>query len=176
MTLPKKLTKQWRKSLSSKYPFPKLVLNKKNKNEYTEYHGISIPLKSQVYSKHGSPTFLSFGSWSLVLYLHVLVKAIFFWIIRFSDGVCTFFKKTFLLFKMALLKCFICSRVGILNSPWWNSYSFDQEKVPFLLIYLLPTKYNKKNHTYLNLVYSICHRVELYRLVKLLISTFCYYF
>ena len=34
-------------------------------------------------------------------------------------------------------------------------------------IYILPThkKYNpKKNHTYLNLVYTICHRVDIYRL------------
>ena len=106
MALPKKLTKQWRKSLSSKYPFPKLVLNKKNKNEYTEYHGISIPLKSQVYSKHGSPTFFSFGSWSLVLYLHVLVKAIFFWVIRFSDGVYTFYKKNVLVIQNGLIKMF----------------------------------------------------------------------
>ena len=34
-------------------------------------------------------------------------------------------------------------------------------------IYILPNhkKYNpKKNHTYLNLVYTICHRVDIYRL------------
>ena len=30
----------------------------------TEYHGISIPFKSQAYSKQGSPTFLLFGLWS----------------------------------------------------------------------------------------------------------------
>ena len=67
---------------------------------------------------------------------------------------------------MALLKCFTYSRVGILDSPWGNNlcrayqelsrgdfYSLDQEKVPFLLIYLLPThkKCNYKKNTYLNL-------------------------
>ena len=69
-----------------------------------------------------------------------------------SHGYYTLFKKTFLLFHMTLLKCFIYSRVGILDSPWGNNpcrayqelsqgdfYSLDQEKVPFLLIYLLPT-------------------------------------
>ena len=60
--------------------------------------------------------------------------------------------------------------VGILDSPWCNRssrayrelgqgdfYSFDQEKVPLLLIYLLPShkKCNhKKKHTYLNHAYS----------------------
>ena len=37
-------------------------------------------------------------------------------------------------------------------------YSFDQEKVLFLLIYLLTTH---KNHTYLNLVYSNCQRADI---------------
>ena len=107
-----------------------------------------------------------------------------------SDGVYTLFKKTFLLCHTGLLKCFIYSRVGILDSPWCNNpcraykelgqgdfYSSNQEKVPILLIYLLPThkKYNhKKNHTYLNLDYSLCHKVDIYRLLKLLTSSFCY--
>ena len=89
-------------------------------------------------------------------------------------------------------QCFTYSRVGILDSLWCDNpcriyqalvqgdfYSFDQEKFPFLLIYLLPThkKCNhKKNHTYLNLVYSIVQRVNIYGLVKLLASSFCYYF
>ena len=38
-----------------------------------------------------------------------------------SDGVYTLFKKTFLPFHTALLKCFICSRVAILDSPWCNN-------------------------------------------------------
>ena len=54
MALSKKLPKQWRKSLSSKYLFLTLLLNKKNKNEYTRYQD----MVGQVYSKHGSPTFL----------------------------------------------------------------------------------------------------------------------
>ena len=100
------------------------------------------------------------------------------------------FKKTFFLFQTALLKCFIYSRVGTLDSPWSNNpcrtyqelgqgdfYSFDQEKVPFFLIYLLSThkKCNhKKNHNYPNLVYNNCHRMDIYRLIKLLTSSFCY--
>ena len=58
------------------------------------------------------------------------------------------------------------SRVGILESSYnpcrayqelnqGDFYSFDQEKISFLLIYLLPTHKkcsNKKNHTYLNLI------------------------
>ena len=107
-----------------------------------------------------------------------------------SEKVYTLFKKTFLLFHTALLKCFIYSRVDILDSPWCNNpcrayeelgqgdfYSFDQEKVPFLLVYLLPThkKCNhKKNHTYLNYLKAFFHRVDIYRLVKLLSSSFCF--
>ena len=65
-----------------------------------------------------------------------------------SDGVYTLFKKAFLLFDTALLKCFVYSRVGILDYPWCNNpcrayqelgqgdfYSFDQK-----FIYYLPTK------------------------------------
>ena len=37
-----------------------------------------MPFKSQVYSKYGSLTFFFFGSWSLVEYLIVSVKAKFF--------------------------------------------------------------------------------------------------
>ena len=48
IALSKKLPQQWRKSLSSRYTFLTLLL-KKNKNELTEYHGISIPFKSQVH-------------------------------------------------------------------------------------------------------------------------------
>ena len=55
--------------------FPNVGSKQKNKNKHTEYHGIFIPFKSQIYSKHGSPTFLLFGSWSLMLYIHVSVKA-----------------------------------------------------------------------------------------------------
>ena len=88
------------------------------------------------------------------------------------------FKKVFLLFHTALLKFFIYNKVDILDFPWNNScrelgqgdfYSLDQEKVPFLCNC-------KKNHAYLNLVYNICHKVDIYRLVQLLTSSFCYYF
>ena len=52
---------------------------KKKKNKHKEYHNIFKPFKSQVYSKHESLIFLLFGSWSLVLYLHIWVQAKFFW-------------------------------------------------------------------------------------------------
>ena len=68
-----------------------------------------------------------------------------------SDGLYTLFKKVFLLFHTVLLKCFIYSRVGILDSTWCNN-------LPLLLICLLPTRkkcnHIWKNHTYLNLVKS----------------------
>ena len=48
----------------------------KIKNINTKYHGtLFIPFKSQVYSQQGSPIFLLFGSWSLVLHFHVWVKS-----------------------------------------------------------------------------------------------------
>ena len=70
--------KPWWKSFLSKCSFLLLLLNKKIKNENTEYHGTFLPCKSQLYSKPGSPIFLLFDLWSLVLYLHVWVKAKFF--------------------------------------------------------------------------------------------------
>ena len=51
---------------------------RKNKNENTEYHGIFISVKSQLYSKQESPIFLLFESWSLLLSLHARVKSKFF--------------------------------------------------------------------------------------------------
>ena len=84
----------------------------------------------------------------------------------------------------SILKRFICSRVGILDSPWCNNscrayrelgqgdfYYSIRKKLPCPSIYLQPGQkryYGKKNHAYLNLVYSNCHRVNIYRLVKLL--------
>ena len=47
----------------------------KNKNENTKYHGIFISFKIQLYSKQGSPIFIFFGSWNLVLYLHVWINS-----------------------------------------------------------------------------------------------------
>ena len=148
-----------------------------------------------------------------------------------SNGVYTSFRKTFLLFHTAFLKCFVCSRVGTLDSilgilgatillclqrirsRWFLFFdrssrpevfckntvlrnfakfkgkhlcqsiffnNFFTEHLRWLLlirsgksfhplqfIYSLP----QKNHAYLNLVYSICHRVNIYRLVKLLVSS-----
>ena len=98
-----------------------------------QYYGIFKPFKSQVYSKHGGLIFFLFESWSLVLYLHVLVKTVFCsdnsnlkslvdikrfhengkWIVCASDGVYIFLKKTFLLLFTALLKCFIYVRTKV---------------------------------------------------------------
>ena len=39
-----------------------------------------------------------------------------------SHGLYTLFRKTFLLAHTALLKCFICSRVGILDCPWVQQF------------------------------------------------------
>ena len=108
------------------------------------------------------------------------------WSICASHGLYTLFRKTFLLFHTALIKCFICSRVvGILNSTWCNnSCRVDQELgqgdfynsirkkfTSFQFIYYLFAKNksnHKKNHAYLNLIFSICHRFHICRLVKLL--------
>ena len=93
-------------------------------------------------------------------------------IICVSDGFYTLFKKAFLLFHAALLNCFIYRGVGILDFTW-------RKNPPFLSILLLRTlkKCNhKKNHTYLNLVYSIYQAVDIYKFVKLLTSSFCHYF
>ena len=46
-----------------------------------------------------------------------------------SDGVDTLFKKTFLLFHTALLKCFIWSKVASLDSPWCNNSYRDYQKL-----------------------------------------------
>ena len=85
-----------------------------------------------------------------------------------SDGVYTLFKKTFLLFDTALLKCFVYSRVGILDYPWCNNpccayqelgqgdfYSFDQK-----FIYYLPTKNVTARKTILTSILSVAFVTE----------------
>ena len=57
--------------------FPNVGFKQNNNKKHTEYHGIFTPFKSQIYSKHGSSTFLLFGSCSLVWYIHVSIKATF---------------------------------------------------------------------------------------------------
>ena len=76
IALSKKLPKLWRKSLPSKYPFLTLLLNKKTK--MNTQNTMAFPYHSKDRSSQNSPSFLLFGPWSLVLYLHVLVKANFF--------------------------------------------------------------------------------------------------
>ena len=39
--------------------------NKKTKTKHTEYRGIFAPIQKSSLLKHGSPTFVLFGSWSL---------------------------------------------------------------------------------------------------------------
>ena len=86
------------------------------------------------------------------------------------------FKKTFLLSDTAPLKCFVYSRVGILDYPWCKNpccayqelgqgdfYSFDQK-----FIYCLPTKNVTARKTMLTSISSTTFvRVDIYRLVKL---------
>ena len=115
--------------------FPNVDSKQKNKNKHMEYHGIFMPLKSQIYSKHRSPTSLLLRSRSLVSYLHVPVKTKNFLVtltwqtqltfnvsmktvneLSVSNGVCPLSRKDFLLFHAALLKCFIFSRLNILHS------------------------------------------------------------
>ena len=93
-----------------------------------------------------------------------------------SDCVYTLFKKTFLLLNTALLKCFVYSKVGILDYPWCNNpchayqeldqgdfYSFDQK-----FIYYLPTKNVTARKTMLTSISSTTFvRVDIYRLVKI---------
>ena len=59
------------------------------------------------------------------------------------------------------------------HSCYSTQLRFSMVQYSFLLIYLLPTHKKcdrKKNHAYLNLVYSICHRMDICKLVKLLNS------
>ena len=86
------------------------------------------------------------------------------------------FRKMFLLFDMALFKCFVYSKVGILDYPWCSNpcrafqelglgdfYSFDQK-----YIYYLPTKNVTTRKTMLTSISSTTFvRVDIYRLVKL---------
>ena len=161
MAFPKKIPKQWQKLFSSKYHFLTLLQNKRN--ECTEYHGTSIPVKSQFYSKYGSPTFLLFRPWNLVLYLSVLTKAKFFWKPwpdklslnsklawkRYINYMCFWGGLQF------VLKNVLAIPQGFINSPWCNNssrtyqelvqgdfYSFDQEKVSSLLICITYTHKN----------------------------------
>ena len=66
------------------------------------------------------------------------------------------------------------SHLPRIKSRW---FLFIRSGKSSLLIYLLPTHKkcnNKKNDTYLNLIYSIRQRVDIYRLVKLLTTSFYY--
>ena len=80
-----------------------------------------------------------------------------------SDSVYILLRKRFLLFDMALLKCFVYSKVGILDYPWSNNpcrayqelgqgdfYSFDQK-----YIYYLPTKNLTTRKTMLTSISSL---------------------
>ena len=93
-----------------------------------------------------------------------------------SDGVHTLFSKSFLLFDITLLKCFVYGRVGTLDYPWCYNpcrayqelgqgdfYSFNQK-----FIYYLSTKNVTTRKTMLTSISSTTFvRVDIYRLVKL---------
>ena len=85
-----------------------------------------------------------------------------------SQGVYNKFRKKFLLFDTALLKCFVCSRVDILDYPRCNNpyrayqelgqanlYSFNQK-----FIYYLPTKNVTARKTILTSILSIAFVTE----------------
>ena len=86
----------------------------------------------------------------------------------FDSVYTTVFKKAFLLFDTALLKCFVYSRVCILDYPWCNNpccayqelgqgdfYSFDQN-----FIYYLTTKNLTARKTVLTSIFSIAFVTE----------------
>ena len=85
-----------------------------------------------------------------------------------SDSAYTLFEKAFLLFDTALLKCFVYSRVGILDYPWRNNpccayqelgqgdfYSLDQK-----FIYYLTKKNVTVTKTVLTSILSIAFVTE----------------
>ena len=90
--------------------------------------------------------------------------------------------KKFLAIPHSFFQMFHLRKVGIVDSPWCNKsccaykelglggfYYSIRKKLPSPSIYLKPTPkkyYRKKNHAYLNLMYSICHIVNIYRLGK----------
>ena len=137
--------------------------------------GISIPFKSQVYSKTVVPLFsrLGYGALDKEKFFpencnlpNVSMKMVS--KLRVSDGVYTLFKKTFFVFDTALLKCFVFSRVGILDYPCCSNpcgayqelgqgdfYSFNQK-----FIYYLPTKNVTARKTILTSILSIAFVTE----------------
>ena len=66
-----------------------------------------------------------------------------------SHRVYTLFRKTLLLFHTALLKCFICSRVDILDSPWCkNSCRVYQELEQVDFYHLIRKKFHSIKFIY----------------------------
>ena len=70
----------------------------------------------------------------------------------------------------------VLSRLLRISSRWFLFIQSGEISLPFNLFNPQKPCNHKKNHACLNLVYSICHRLDLYRVVKLLTSSFCYYF
>ena len=109
-------------SRSNRGRSPMNLFFQRNKNEHTEHHDIFIKFRIQLSSNQENHIFLLFGSWSLVLYLHVWVKLKFFrlllpdnlivdvqhlhengkWNSCVSAGVYTMSKKSFLLLSIVL--------------------------------------------------------------------------
>ena len=147
-----------------------------------------------------------FGPWSLVLYIHVLAKAKFFlmaltWETYLTFNVSIKTVNEWYVFLMGFIfclgklsccstrlfkKCFICSRVGILDSPWCNNcchpykelgqggfYYSIRKKLPLQFIYNQLKKMLPRKKIMLISISSIAW-VNIYRFVKLLNSCFCY--
>ena len=147
-----------------------MLLSKNNNNEHAEYHGISIPFKSQIYSKQESHISLLFGTWTLVLFPHVWKKPKFLLLTltwqRLHENIkffvfltgfsCTLFTKTLLLFRISLLKRFIyrrvttsyrfslvlqlLSRLPRMKSKQYLSHFIRKKVLSSKVLYCLPTR------------------------------------
>ena len=107
-----------------------------------------------------------------------------------SDGIYTQFRKNVLAVPHGFIKMFDLQQSRYLRLSMSATVPVASTKnqvqvisiirsekslLSFNLLTTIRKKSNhKKYHAYLNLVYSICHRFDIYRLVKLLISTFWY--
>ena len=152
--------------------FLQLALKKNNNNKHAEYHDSFIPFKGQIYSKQGSHISLLFCTWTFSIILSCLGEAKFLlltltWQTSLTFNFCT---NTFLLCLPRIMSrqyLFISSRKRYLSLKL--STVCPQEKSS-----------HKKNHADSEystcllknvLTCSICHRVDIYRIVKRLASS-----
>ena len=105
----------------------------------------------------------------------------------FPAGFILCLEKTLLLFHTAFIKMFhlklrfsmVQQFLSRLTRIWscWFLFIRPGKKLPFNLFTNYPYKINcKKNFAYLKFICSICLIVDIYRLVRLLTLSLCYYF